>query len=81
MICFLVGACSRVERPLSAARKVQEERDSDETAAGVFQALQRENTPLQTHRQKGQERSTAHTPVELHSQHITLKCLVIFRCN
>ncbi|KAK2870458.1 hypothetical protein Q8A67_024850 [Cirrhinus molitorella] len=47
--------CSRVERPLSAARKVQEERDSEETAAGVIQALQRENSPLQTHRQ---ERST-----------------------
>ncbi|XP_016314172.1 uncharacterized protein KIAA0556 [Sinocyclocheilus anshuiensis] len=54
--------CSRIERPLSAARKVQEERDSEETAAGVFQALQRENLPLQTHRQ---ERSTAqHTPEE-----------------
>uniref|UniRef100_A0A673IUA4 Si:dkey-161j23.5 n=1 Tax=Sinocyclocheilus rhinocerous TaxID=307959 RepID=A0A673IUA4_9TELE len=54
--------CSRIERPLSAARKVQEERDSEETAAGVFQALQRENSPLQTHRQ---ERSTAqHTPEE-----------------
>ncbi|KTG41701.1 hypothetical protein cypCar_00042945 [Cyprinus carpio] len=58
------GTCSRVERPLSAARKMQEERDSEETAAGVFQALQRENSPLQTHRQ---ERSMAqHTPVELH---------------
>ncbi|XP_048029743.1 katanin-interacting protein isoform X1 [Megalobrama amblycephala] len=56
--------CSRVERPLSAARKMQEERDSDETAASVFQALQRENTPLQTHRQKGQERSAAHTMEE-----------------
>ncbi|XP_026114123.1 protein KIAA0556-like isoform X1 [Carassius auratus] len=32
--------CSCVERPLSAARKVQEEPDSEETAA-----LQRENTP------------------------------------
>uniref|UniRef100_A0A8C1GUC4 KATNIP domain-containing protein n=1 Tax=Cyprinus carpio TaxID=7962 RepID=A0A8C1GUC4_CYPCA len=54
--------CSRVERPLSAARKMQEERDSEETAAGVFQALQRENSPLQTHRQ---ERSMAqHTPEE-----------------
>ncbi|XP_016100971.1 uncharacterized protein KIAA0556 isoform X1 [Sinocyclocheilus grahami] len=54
--------CSRIERPLSAARKVQEERDSEETAAGVFQALQRENSPLQTHRQ---ERSTAqHMPEE-----------------
>ncbi|XP_052452577.1 katanin-interacting protein [Carassius gibelio] len=38
--------CSRVERPLSAARKVQEEPDSEETAASVFQALQRENSPL-----------------------------------
>ncbi|XDV47960.1 hypothetical protein PO909_017495 [Leuciscus waleckii] len=58
-------SCSRVERPLSAARKVQEQRDSDETAVGVFQALQRENTPLQTHRQRGQDRRTAqHTPEE-----------------
>lgn len=57
--------CSRIERPLSAARKVQEERDSDEMAVGVFQALQRENTPLQTHRQRGQERSAAqHTEEE-----------------
>ncbi|XP_056306739.1 katanin-interacting protein [Danio aesculapii] len=48
---------SRLERPLSAARKVQEERDSEETAAGVILALQRENTPLQTHRLKEQ-----HTP-------------------
>ncbi|XP_050954705.1 katanin-interacting protein isoform X2 [Labeo rohita] len=54
--------CSRIERPLSAARKVQEERDSEETAAVVFQALQRENSPLQTHQQ---ERSmTRHTPEE-----------------
>ncbi|TRY89704.1 hypothetical protein DNTS_033846, partial [Danionella cerebrum] len=35
---------SRVERPLSAARKVVEERDSEETALGVFKALQKENT-------------------------------------
>lgn len=70
MMCCLVGPCSRIERPLSAARKVQEERDSEETAAGVIQALQRENSPLQTVRQ---ERSTAqHTPVELHlHQHIS----------
>lgn len=70
MICFLVGPCSCIERPLSAARKVQEERDAEETAAGVFQALQRENSPLQIHRQ---ERSTAqNTPVELHlHQHIS----------
>uniref|UniRef100_A0A671QAZ0 Katanin interacting protein n=1 Tax=Sinocyclocheilus anshuiensis TaxID=1608454 RepID=A0A671QAZ0_9TELE len=70
MICFLVGPCSRIERPLSAARKVQEERDSEETAAGVFQALQRENSPLLTHRQE--RTTTRHTPVELHlHQHIS----------
>ncbi|XP_016339808.1 uncharacterized protein KIAA0556-like isoform X1 [Sinocyclocheilus anshuiensis] len=54
--------CSRIERPLSAARKVQEERDSEETAAGVFQALQRENSPLLTHRQE--RTTTRHTPEE-----------------
>ncbi|XP_051543364.1 katanin-interacting protein-like isoform X2 [Myxocyprinus asiaticus] len=51
--------CSRVERPLSAVRKAQEERDSEEMVASVFQALQRENTPLQTHRQR---ESNTHTP-------------------
>uniref|UniRef100_A0A671RBY8 Katanin interacting protein n=1 Tax=Sinocyclocheilus anshuiensis TaxID=1608454 RepID=A0A671RBY8_9TELE len=66
MICRLVGMCSRIERPLSAARKVQEERDSEETAAGVFQALQRENLPLQTHRQ---ERST---DLDVGARHIRL---------
>ncbi|KAM4524710.1 katanin-interacting protein isoform 1-T1 [Odontesthes bonariensis] len=39
---------SRVERPLSAARKTSfEERDSDEVAYRVRQAIQRENTPVQ----------------------------------
>ncbi|XP_064178298.1 katanin-interacting protein isoform X3 [Anguilla rostrata] len=39
---------SRVERPLSAARKsVLEERDPEDTAGQVFEALQRENSPLQ----------------------------------
>ncbi|KAJ8399898.1 hypothetical protein AAFF_G00406280 [Aldrovandia affinis] len=39
---------SRVERPLSTARKAAlEERDPEEAACQVFQALQRENTPLQ----------------------------------
>uniref|UniRef100_A0A8C1GUB8 KATNIP domain-containing protein n=1 Tax=Cyprinus carpio TaxID=7962 RepID=A0A8C1GUB8_CYPCA len=51
--------CSCIERPLSATRKVQEERDSEETAAGVFQALQRENSPLQTPRT-----TTRHAPEE-----------------
>ncbi|XP_049336022.1 katanin-interacting protein isoform X2 [Astyanax mexicanus] len=40
---------SRVERPLSAVRKVQDERDSEETVVRVFEALQRENTPTTTH--------------------------------
>uniref|UniRef100_A0A4W5QVN8 Katanin interacting protein n=1 Tax=Hucho hucho TaxID=62062 RepID=A0A4W5QVN8_9TELE len=40
---------NHVERPLSAARKAsQEERDSEETACRVLQALQRENSPLQS---------------------------------
>ncbi|KAI1896263.1 hypothetical protein AGOR_G00093000 [Albula goreensis] len=39
---------SRMERPLSTARKPSlEERDPEEAASQVFQALQRENTPLQ----------------------------------
>ncbi|KAM9715846.1 katanin-interacting protein isoform 1-T1 [Menidia menidia] len=39
---------SRVERPLSAARKTSfEERDSDDVAYRVRQAIQRENTPVQ----------------------------------
>ena len=37
-----------MERPLSAARKTSfEERDSDEVAYRVRQAIQRENTPVQ----------------------------------
>ncbi|KAM6951134.1 katanin-interacting protein [Aplochiton taeniatus] len=40
---------SRLERPLSAARKVSlEERDPEETACRVLQAIQRENSPLQS---------------------------------
>ncbi|KAM9424231.1 katanin-interacting protein [Pholidichthys leucotaenia] len=40
---------SRIERPLSAARKLSvEERDPDEVAFGVRQAMQRENDPVQT---------------------------------
>ncbi|MCJ8729076.1 hypothetical protein PDJAM_G00012230 [Pangasius djambal] len=35
---------SRVARPLSALRKTQEERDSEETVLRVFQALQKENS-------------------------------------
>ncbi|XP_053091605.1 katanin-interacting protein isoform X2 [Pangasianodon hypophthalmus] len=35
---------SRVARPLSALRKMQEERDSEETVLRVFQALQKENS-------------------------------------
>ncbi|XP_057178046.1 katanin-interacting protein isoform X2 [Triplophysa rosa] len=46
----------RIERPLSAARKVQEERDSEETAGSVFQALRRENTHTQ-----GDSRPRHHT--------------------
>uniref|UniRef100_A0A8C9ZC78 KATNIP domain-containing protein n=1 Tax=Sander lucioperca TaxID=283035 RepID=A0A8C9ZC78_SANLU len=39
----------RVERPLSAARKASvEERDSDEMACRVRQAIQRENDPVQS---------------------------------
>uniref|UniRef100_A0A8C7L4G8 Protein KIAA0556 n=1 Tax=Oncorhynchus kisutch TaxID=8019 RepID=A0A8C7L4G8_ONCKI len=45
----LSGPWNHVERPLSAARKAsQEERDSEETACRVLQALQRENSPLQS---------------------------------
>ncbi|XP_041714323.1 katanin-interacting protein isoform X1 [Coregonus clupeaformis] len=51
---------SRVERPLSAARKAsQEERDSEETACRVLQALQRENSPLQSPK----PRAFSRTPV------------------
>ncbi|XP_070708413.1 katanin-interacting protein isoform X2 [Pempheris klunzingeri] len=40
---------SRVERPLSAARKASvEERDSEEMACRVRQAIQRENDPVQS---------------------------------
>ncbi|XP_074475318.1 katanin-interacting protein isoform X1 [Sebastes fasciatus] len=40
---------SRVERPLSAARKASvEERDPDEIACRVRQAIQRENDPMQS---------------------------------
>uniref|UniRef100_A0A4W5QVK8 Katanin interacting protein n=1 Tax=Hucho hucho TaxID=62062 RepID=A0A4W5QVK8_9TELE len=47
-------------RPLSAARKAsQEERDSEETACRVLQALQRENSPLQS----PEPRAFSRTPV------------------
>ncbi|XP_053197195.1 katanin-interacting protein isoform X1 [Scomber japonicus] len=40
---------SRVERPLSAARKASfEDRDPEDMACGVRQAIQRENKPLQS---------------------------------
>ncbi|XP_072535348.1 katanin-interacting protein isoform X2 [Salminus brasiliensis] len=51
---------SRVERPLSVVRKVQEERDSEETVIRVFEALQRENTP--THTLLSDRASHTHTP-------------------
>ncbi|XP_035590815.1 katanin-interacting protein-like isoform X2 [Oncorhynchus keta] len=51
---------NHVERPLSAARKAsQEERDSEETACRVLQALQRENSPLQS----PEPRAFSRTPV------------------
>ncbi|XP_019902350.3 protein KIAA0556 isoform X2 [Esox lucius] len=51
---------SRVERPLSAARKAsREERDSEETACGVFQALQRENSPLNSPEPRALSRTPA----------------------
>ncbi|XP_024242530.1 katanin-interacting protein isoform X2 [Oncorhynchus tshawytscha] len=54
---------SRVERPLSAARKAsQEERDSEETACRVLQALQIENSPLQS----PEPRAFSRTPVRGH---------------
>ncbi|XP_043082041.1 LOW QUALITY PROTEIN: katanin-interacting protein [Puntigrus tetrazona] len=53
---------SRLERPLSAARKTQEERDPEERAAGVFRALQRENSPLRALRQE--KSTTRHAPDE-----------------
>ncbi|XP_048868761.1 katanin-interacting protein isoform X5 [Brienomyrus brachyistius] len=47
-LVFFSGLWSRVERPLSAARKIaQEGRDSEEAACRVFQALQKENSVLQ----------------------------------
>lgn len=56
----LSGPRSRVERPLSAARKAsQEERDSEETACRVLQALQIENSPLQS----PEPRAFSRTPV------------------
>ncbi|XP_073669267.1 katanin-interacting protein isoform X2 [Paramisgurnus dabryanus] len=66
-------SCSRTERPLSATRKVQEKRDSDETAASVFQALQRENTQTPDHRvytrERGGESSARHhTSVRLYDE-------------
>lgn len=43
------GPRSRAERPLSAARKAPaEERDPEETACSVRQAVQRENESVQT---------------------------------
>ncbi|XP_031417223.1 katanin-interacting protein isoform X4 [Clupea harengus] len=54
---------SRIERPLSAARKpLQENRDPEETVSRVFQALQRENTPLSTHTQPPESRSHTLSP-------------------
>uniref|UniRef100_A0A8C7L4D3 Protein KIAA0556 n=1 Tax=Oncorhynchus kisutch TaxID=8019 RepID=A0A8C7L4D3_ONCKI len=56
----LSGPWNHVERPLSAARKAsQEERDSEETACRVLQALQRENSPLQS----PEPRAFSRTPV------------------
>ncbi|XP_017543664.1 katanin-interacting protein isoform X1 [Pygocentrus nattereri] len=54
--------CSRVERPLSALRRVQDERDSEETAVRVLEALQRENSP--THTRLSDRSSHTHTPDE-----------------
>uniref|UniRef100_A0A8C8JQI4 KATNIP domain-containing protein n=1 Tax=Oncorhynchus tshawytscha TaxID=74940 RepID=A0A8C8JQI4_ONCTS len=51
-----------VERPLSAARKAsQEERDSEETACRVLQALQRENSPLQSPEPRAFSQRDRHT--------------------
>ncbi|KAI4871459.1 hypothetical protein NFI96_021321 [Prochilodus magdalenae] len=51
---------SRVERPLSAVRRVQDERDSEETAVRVLEALQRENSP--THTLLSDGTTLSHTP-------------------
>lgn len=48
-VLFAKGPRSRVERPLSAARKASfEDRDPEDMACGVRQAIQRENKPLQS---------------------------------
>lgn len=48
-LLLALGPRSRVERTLSAARKASvEERDTDEMACRVRQAIQRENDPLQS---------------------------------
>ncbi|XP_076154749.1 katanin-interacting protein [Alosa pseudoharengus] len=73
---------SRVERPLSAARKpLQENRDPEETVSRVFQALQRENTPLSTHTPPPESRSHTlssdrrqHTPESRSSAHTPEPC-------
>ncbi|XP_062330391.1 katanin-interacting protein isoform X4 [Osmerus eperlanus] len=52
---------SRLECPLSAARKVScEDRDPEETACRVLQALQRENSPLQEPRNFSHNMSRGH---------------------
>ncbi|XP_076827052.1 katanin-interacting protein isoform X2 [Brachyhypopomus gauderio] len=53
---------SRVERPLSVVRKVREDRDSEEAAATVFQALQQENFPVHTHTLPSENTSRTPTP-------------------
>lgn len=51
---------SRVERPLSAARKAPcEQRDPEDTASMVLQALQRENSPLRSPEPRTVSRSTS----------------------
>ncbi len=55
--------------PLSAARKVQEERDSEETAAGVSGVAERELTAANA--PAGEEYGPTHA-VELHHLHHTL---------
>uniref|UniRef100_A0A4W4HQL2 KATNIP domain-containing protein n=1 Tax=Electrophorus electricus TaxID=8005 RepID=A0A4W4HQL2_ELEEL len=52
------GPSSHLERPLSVVRKVPEQRDSEEAAAIVLQALQRENC----HTHSSEKRSRTPTP-------------------